>query len=371
MAKSPGRHKDTRFSPISPLTDFTTLKGRDKLHAPVPPGPRRRRDVTLTVGNERSYDRRKQECFVSWDDPRRRAGRMRGSRMTFDGLEHIVRQDEPLGRYSWFRLGGNAEYFAEPTTVEELAELARRCRAAVVPLRLLGGGSNLLVAQPVVRGLVVHLSAPAFTALNVEGDCLHAGAGAKLGLAIATAVREGLGGLESLVGIPGTVGGALCRNAAVAGNDIGQWADEVTVMTRQGNVEVRRRHELQFGYGRSSLDEMAILSARFRLEPGDPQELTRRLQKHWILKRAAEPSGELGAGRVFADPQGMTARELIEQVGLRNAEQGGARVSDRDANFIVATAEATADDVLRLIERIREQVASRLGVDLQLQLDVW
>ncbi|MDA0660742.1 MAG: UDP-N-acetylmuramate dehydrogenase [Planctomycetota bacterium] len=284
------------------------------------------------------------------------------------GLEHVVRRDEPLANYSWFRLGGIADYFAEPTNTDELSLLVRRFRAAEMPIRILGGGSNVLISRPIVAGLVIHLATPD---LRVAGHSLVAGAGAKLGHVIATAVREGLGGLEALVGIPGTVGGALRRNAASQGNDIGQWTGEVTVMTREGLVEKRNSEQLLFGYGHSNLDEMAILGGRFDLEPGDPSELTRRMQKNWIVKRARQPVGDLGHGRIFADPHGLTASELVEQAGMRNVEQGGARVSDRDANFIVTQPGATSDDILRLIERIREQVTMKLGLELELQLDVW
>lgn len=287
------------------------------------------------------------------------------------GLEHVVRRDEPLANYSWFRLGGMADYFAEPTNAEELSLLVRRFRAAELPVRILGGGSNVLVSRPIVTGLVIHLATPEFCDLRVAEHYLYAGAGAKLGHAIATSVREGLGGLEALVGIPGTVGGALRRNAASQGNDVGQWTGEVTVMTREGLVEKRNREQLLFGYGHSNLDEMAILGCRFDLEPGDSSELTRRMQKNWIVKRARQPVGDLGHGRIFGDPHGLTASELVEQAGMRNAEQGGARVSDRDANFIVTQPGATSDDILRLIERIREQVAKKLGMELELQLDVW
>ena len=288
-----------------------------------------------------------------------------------EDLQHILRRDEPLARHSWFRLGGTADYFAEPTSVTELQSLVRRCRSAEVPVRILGGGSNLLVTQGRVPGVVVHLSAPDFARVDVNPPQLTAGAGAKLGHVIATAVREGLGGLESLVGIPGTVGGALRRNAASQGSDIGQWTAEVTVITRDGDIECRSRQQLRFSSGRCNIDEMAILVAQFELEPGEPRELTRRMQKNWIFKRSKEPTGELGHGRIFADPQGMSAGELIEQAGMRNAEQGGARVDDRDCNFIVVQPGTRGEDVLALIERIREQVSHRLGVDLQPQIDIW
>lgn len=288
-----------------------------------------------------------------------------------EGLEHIVRRNEPLAAYSWFRLGGSADYFAEPTNVEELTELVRRCRAAEMPVRLLGGGSNLLVVSDLVSGLVVHLAAPAFGTIEHQASELVAGGGAKLGHVIAHAAREGLGGIETLIGIPGTVGGALRGNAGCPGNDIGQWTREVTVLTRDGELQTRGETELRFGYRESSLDDLAILSAKFQLEPRDVSEITRRMQKTWIVKRAKEPTGEFGHGRVFGDPHGMTATDLIEQAGLRNSEEGGARLCERNPNFIEVTSDATVHQIMKLIERIQREVNEQLNVELKLQLDVW
>ena len=252
-----------------------------------------------------------------------------------------------------------------------MAELVQRCHAHNVPLRLLGGGSNLLVAQETLPGVVVRLSAPQFGTITVDQERLAVGAGAQLGHVVSTAAREGLGGLEALVGIPGTVGGALRGNASSQGADIGQRTSEVTVMTREGKVVCHGQDQLRFASGRSSLDELAILHAVFQLERRDPADVTRQMQKHWIVKRADEPIGDLGHGRIFIDPNGMVASQLIEHAGLRNASVGGARVSDRDANFIVVDASATSHDVLALIQQIQDEVETSLGVRLKLQLDVW
>ncbi len=155
---------------------------------------------------------------------------------SLSGFEKIVRTGEPLAPHTWFHLGGPAEYFAEPGNVDELAALVRRCREEEIPLRLLGGGSNILVRDAGVKGVVLHLSNPSFGEVNVQGQTLTAGGGAKLGHVISTAVREGLAGLETLVGIPGTLGGALHGNAGGHGGDIGQWTCQATVMTRSGEV---------------------------------------------------------------------------------------------------------------------------------------
>ena len=141
----------------------------------------------------------------------------------FAGLEHIVREQVPLGPLTWIRLGGVAEYFAEPTSIEELRQLVCHCTEQGTPIRVLGGGSRVLIPDAGVPGVVLHLSAPAFCQISVKGHEIHAGGGAKLSHLVSTAAREGLAGLENLVGIPGTVAGALRGNADSSGSSIGQW----------------------------------------------------------------------------------------------------------------------------------------------------
>jgi len=287
------------------------------------------------------------------------------------GFEHIVRENEPLAPYTWFRLGGAAQYYAEPTSIEELAALVRRCHESGVPVHVLGGGSNLLVRDEGVPGLVVALGAAAFAAIQVAGRKLTAGGGAKLGHAISTAVREGLAGLETLVGVPGTIGGALHTNAGTLGGDVGQFTQSATVMTKSGEIVTRSKSELRFGYRDSSLDELAILEATFELEPGDPRYLTRQLQQTWILKRAEQPLLDQKTGQIFKSPGGLSAATLIEDAGLSGARSGEAEISKRNANFIVVGERATSRDVLALIEHVRQGVADRMGVELELALEVW
>lgn len=286
-------------------------------------------------------------------------------------FEQIVRPDEPLAPHTWFQLGGPAEFFAEPRGLDQLAALVRRCRDEGTPVRLLGGGSNVLVRDEGVPGVVICLSDPSFADIQTDGRRVIAGAAAKLGHLISTAVREGLAGLETLVGIPGTVGGALHGNAGGRGGDIGQWTHRATVMTSAGEIIERQREELVFAYRESSLDELVILSAEFELDEDDPDELTKRMQKQWITKKANQPLGHQSAGCIFKNPRGMSAGLLIEQAGLKGTRVGGAEVSDRHANFIVAEPGTSAQDVLRLIELVRSRVADRLGVELEVEIEVW
>ncbi len=287
------------------------------------------------------------------------------------GFDHFVRRAEPLAPHTWFHLGGPAEFFAEPTTVEELQALVRRCREQNTPIRLLGGGSNILVRDEGVAGMVVRLAAPAFTEITVGKQTVSAGGGAKLGHAISTSVREGLAGLEALVGIPGTIGGALHGNAGSRGGDVGQWTCQATVMTRGGEIIERSREELVFAYRESSLDDLVILRAEFQLEQDNPEELTKRMQKQWIVKKASQPLGHQSAGCIFKNPRGMSAGMLIEQAGLKNTRYGQAEVSDRHANFIIAEQGASSQDILKLIELVRERVVDKLGIELETEIEIW
>ena len=287
------------------------------------------------------------------------------------GFEKIVRQAEPLAMHTWFQLGGPAEYFAEPRDADELVALIGRCHQENAPLRLLGCGSNILVRDEGVPGVVLRLSAPAFCGIRVEGQTITAGGGVKLGRVVTTAVHEGLAGLEVLVAIPGTLGGALHANAGTHGGDVGQWTTQATVITHAGEVTERRREDLVFGYRQSSLDELVILEAKLQLEEDDPKELARRLQKQWIVRKASQPMGHQCAGCVFKNPRSVSAGELIEEAGLKGTRIGGAVVSDRHANFIIAEPECTSNDVLRLIDVVRSQVHDRLGIELELELEIW
>ena len=287
------------------------------------------------------------------------------------GFEKIVRQQEPLAERTWLKLGGAAEFFAEPNSVDELAALVRRCHGEEVPVRVLGSGSNLLIRDDGVAGMVVSLSSPDFAQIEMRSTKLIAGGGAKLAHVISEAVRSGLGGLEPLVGIPGSVGAALHSNAGSRGGDIGQWACRANVMTRAGEILQREREDLVFAYRQSSLDELVILSGEFQLEEDDPDQLTKRMQKQWIVKKAGQPLSHQNVACVFKNPRGMSAGMLIDQAGLKGTRVGAVEVSQRHANFIIAHEGATSQDVLRIIDLIRSRVAERLGVELETELEIW
>ena len=282
-----------------------------------------------------------------------------------------VRENVPLADRTWFKLGGPARYFAEPTSVDELTAVVERCRDEGLSVRLLGGGSNVLVRDEGVAGMVISLGQPNFSAIQVSGRQVTVGGGANLANAITVTVGAGLAGLEPLVGIPGTVGGALHGNAGSHGGDIGQWASRATVMTRGGEIIQRQREDLVFAYRQSSLDELVILEAQFELEEEDPVEVTKRMQKQWIIKKASLPMAHENTGCIFKNPRGMSAGMLIDQCGLKGEQVGGAEVSQRHANFFIARPGASTKDVLQLIDLVRNRVAERMGVELETEIQIW
>lgn len=287
------------------------------------------------------------------------------------GFEHIVREKEALAPFTRLKIGGTAEYFAEPTTREELIGLVKRFAEEDLPIRLIGSGSNLLVNDQGVRGLVIHLAAPEFGHLNVSENLIVAGGGAKLSHFVATAVREGFSGPERLVGLPGTVGGALHNNTNAHGVDIGMWVQSAEVLTRAGEMKKHDKESMSFSYRQSSLNELVILSAEFAFESEAPETLTKAMQKLWIVRRASQPSTELNAAYMFKDHGGDLARDLIEDAGLKGTKVGGIEVCDSDPNFFTAEPGSSSDDVLKLIELVKTQVAERLDVTMEPAIQVW
>ncbi len=295
-----------------------------------------------------------------------------GASMAFlDEFAEIVKPKEPLAPYTHLKLGGPAQALAGPRSLDELLRLVRRCAQEQAPVRILGGGTNLLVRDEGVRGLVVRLNEAAFTAIEVKGNRVKAAAGASLSALISETAKQALAGLEPLIGIPGTLGGALRNNAGTRSGDLGQKCRRVEVMDFQGNVQVRERDDIQFSPQGSTLDDAVILSAELELEPDDPDAILKRMRKFWIHKKAHQPFSFEASGHIFKDPRGLAADQLIEQSGLAGTRVGGARVSERHANYIVADPGANARDILRLIELVRTRVNERFGQALQLNIVVW
>jgi len=288
-----------------------------------------------------------------------------------EDFAEILKPQEPLAPYTFLKLGGPAQALAQPRSVDELGKLVVQCRREQVPFRVLGGGCNLLVRDEGVRGLVIRLSENAFTSVEVKQSKVRAGGGALLSTFISECARHSLAGVESLVGIPGTVGGGLCSDAGSRSETIGQLVESVDVLDAQGRKQTLERGELDFTSPTSGLDDVVIVSATFTLEADDPESILKRMRKFWIHKKARQPLSFQAVGRLFRDPRGQAADQLIEQAGLQGTRVGGAELSERNANYVVVQPGASSRDVLRLIELVRSRVAERFGLTLDLAIAVW
>jgi UDP-N-acetylmuramate dehydrogenase len=283
----------------------------------------------------------------------------------------IVKPNEPLAPFTYLKLGGPAEWLVQPRSREELSAVVRHCFQHSIPLRILGSGCNVLIRDEGVRGAVLRLSEPAFTQIHVEGQRVRAGTGASVSALISQSARHALAGLETLIGIPGTVGGALRCNAGDRSGDIGQFVRLVEVLDARGEVQLRERDELRFADHWSNLDDPVLLSAEFELETDATDAIVKRMRKAWIQRKAGQPLSFQAAGRVFKNPRGYNAAALIEQAGLAKTRVGGAEISERDANCIVVHPGATSRDVLRLIDLVRSRVEERFPTELELEITVW
>lgn len=289
----------------------------------------------------------------------------------FSGYEEIVEQDHPLAPHTWYRLGGPAAYFLRPRNAKELKEIIRRCNENHVSMHVLGFGSNLLVCDEGVRGAVIKLQAGEFGGTQFAGEQVTAWAGAELSKLVLDCVEKGLSGIEPLTGIPGSVGGAVRMNAGGKFGDIGSAVEAVTLMDIQGNVFEKRKPELIFDYRSVNIRARFILNAQLRLTSGDPEKIMRTVKEGWIYKKNNQPLNTRNCGCVFKNPPGASAGALIDRAGLKGQQVGGAVVSEKHANFIIARDGCTSKDVLRLIDVIQKRVREQFDVELELELEIW
>ncbi|MCY3005637.1 MAG: FAD-binding protein [Planctomycetota bacterium] len=291
--------------------------------------------------------------------------------MLFGKFKGSVREGVPLAPYTWLQLGGEAKYLAEPADTEQLVDIVRLASQEGISIRVLGGGSNVLVSDKGFDGLVLHLSAPCFEKITIRDLSVHCGGGARLAHLITACVGSGLGGLEHLVGIPGTVGGALRSNSSTDEGDIGSLMTQATLLTRKGERIVVSAQDVNFSHRRSSLDELVILDASFELHQGDIRQLTKREQTFWIVKRSKQPNYPARSALAFVDLDGVSAVELLHRSGVNGLIEGNTQLNSTYPNYITANTGASADQVIQLLERAKKIVFEKTGFSLQPHLVVW
>ncbi len=289
----------------------------------------------------------------------------------FRGLNFEVRFGEPLAAYTTFGIGGRADVMLFPRNLEDLEDAHRRLRPLSLPLFIMGAGSNLLVSDGGFRGAVIS-TRRGFNGLFFRegGREIEAGGGRMLSALLEAAASRGLRGLECIAGIPGTVGGAVAMNAGEAERGIGEFIRRIQWLPLDNGGERQlAREEASFAYRKTQFPgEGVVLGATFELEGGTEAEARAALMEKLSRRRRAQPLTERSAGSIFKNPPGESAGRLIEEAGLKGSGEGGAVISEKHANFIVNRGRATALDVLKLIRLVRERVAEKRGVWLELEI---
>jgi UDP-N-acetylmuramate dehydrogenase len=289
----------------------------------------------------------------------------------FNGLEEIVETDYPLARRTWYGLGGPADYFISPQTTEQLKEVVKRCNENEIRIYVMGYGSNLLIGDDGLRAAVIKLEADQFAQIKYDDQEVTAGAGAELSKLVLTCVKKGLSGIEALTGIPGSVGGAVKMNAGGNFGDLGAAVESVTLMDSAGKIFEKSKPELAFDYRKTNITAKFVLSARLKLNSADPEQIMRTVKEIWIYKKNNQPLNTKNSGCIFKNPTGASAGALIDRAGLKGLQIGGAVVSEKHANFIIAEAGCSSRDVTRLIEAIKQRVKEQFNVELELEIEIW
>jgi len=294
----------------------------------------------------------------------------------FDELKALlpqsaVRRDEPLAKRTTLRVGGCADVCLEPASEEDLSRAIQFCRQTEIPFLVLGRGSNLLVRDGGIRGVVICLSHPNFSRIEADRPDLHCGAGARLKAVSAKARELELAGLEFLEGIPGSVGGALRMNAGAMGSAVLEVVTQVRFMDHAGKVHERNIAQVPAEYRSCPLFQTNIaLGATFRGQP-DAKEAIARRTVEFNKKRWSSQPREPSAGCIFKNPSpALSAGKLIEELGLKGRRQGGAVVSTVHGNFIVNDGDATAGDVLQLISLIQTRARVERGIELRTEVEI-
>ncbi len=280
-----------------------------------------------------------------------------------------VQRDEPLARHTSFRIGGPADALVQAATVAELQGIMRACRACDAPVFFLGGGTNLLVSDRGVRGVVVKLGKPFdFVEWTPTGGgaALRVGAAVPFKRLVYQTVEAGLEGLAFGEGIPGTIGGGLLMNAGAFGGEIGRVVQAIEAVDAAGDAVVVPRGDLGFGYRRLTLPPRLIVTAvRLELARGDPAVLAAAVADAKARRDRHQPKGHPNAGSIFKNPSGAHAGKLIEAAGLKGARLGDAMISERHANFIVNLGGARAADVKGLMDLAVRAVRRHAGIELE------
>lgn len=298
---------------------------------------------------------------------------MAAERMTPHLIERLpavrgrLRADEPMARYTWFRVGGPAEVLFEPADIDDL-QAFMAAKPAGVPVTVIGGTSNILIRDGGIAGIVIRLG-KAFAGIEADGTQVKAGAAAADINVARRAADAGVGGLEFMVGIPGTVGGALRMNAGAYGTEIADIFESASAVDSSGNLRTLRAADMGFAYRHTDVaEELVFTAAVFNGRAGDPGAIRARMKEIQDQRETSQPVREKTGGSTFANPDGHKAWQLVDAAGCRGLRIGGAQVSEAHTNFLINTGDATASDLEQLGEEVRRRVKERSGIQLHWEI---
>ena len=287
----------------------------------------------------------------------------------------LIKRKEEMKNHTSFKIGGVVDIFAEPENIEELIELIKYLRDNDFIYYICGNGTNLLVSDKGIRGVVVHIgqNISNIKIQKTNKTKIEVEPGATMAQISDFCIKNGLKGFEPLSGIPGTIGGAIAMNASAYQKEIKDLVDKVDVLEEDGKINQYKKDELEFDYRKSIIDGQNKIVTRviLSLENGDPKEIEENVNKYRELRNNKQPVEHLSAGSTFKRPKGDYASRLIDECGLKGAKVGDAIVSDKHAGFIINTGNAKASDVLKLMDKIKESVNIYYGVMLEPEYRIW
>jgi len=282
-----------------------------------------------------------------------------------------IRIDEPMKKHTSFRIGGPADIFVLPEGLEDVQEVVRFAREKKLPLFILGKGSNILVRDEGLRGIVLKTS-PALNKLEFRGEEVTVGAAVSLPLLAVKALQKDLSGLEFIAGIPGTVGGAVVMNAGAAGHCLSEVVSRVRVMDFAGKISDLDSADLEFGYRQSKLqkENLLVLEAQFHLVKGNREEIKKSVDELIGKRKRSQPLSFPNAGSIFRNPPQEPAGKLIELIGAKGKRIGDAQISELHANFIINLGNAEAADVCQLMHEVQGMVKDRFNIHLEPEVKI-
>ncbi|MBE3127022.1 MAG: UDP-N-acetylmuramate dehydrogenase [Candidatus Atribacteria bacterium] len=287
------------------------------------------------------------------------------------GIDRLIKYDEPLKNHSSLGIGGPADVFCSPGNIEDLKKVISIFKEYNKPFLVIGNGTNLLILDNGIRGLIINLNKD-FKKIEFSDKIVKVGAGVSLVHLSKMVLNRELSGLEFACAIPGTLGGAIINNASFKGNCMADVVQNVTFLTRENKIERTSKSNLNFHYRECNLKgkPVIILEATLLLKKGNKEEIESKIKQNIEIRKSRQPLDKFSAGSIFKNPPGYYAGELIEKVGAKGLSRGKAEISTRHANFIVNNGGASARDILYLIEEIEKRVKKNFGIKLEREIEI-